>query len=255
MDNEIQDKYMDAVLAMLMDEYAEAEAEMLLQNSKDEIPEVEMPEELDRKCQALIRKKFVRKKRQHALEALGRASKWAAVLAIILLGTFSALFLTVDAVRTPVINLYLKNMGNHSVLTIGQPSQQSMQESLGDGFTDILVSKLAELLPAGYTLEEGYFDENGVGFACFTNREKSDINLNIMNGNSFYAVDTENCDICERLSGEGIEGYYIEKGDRKSVVWLNNSEGKIYTLASGALGKDSLLQIANTLQGLEDTNS
>ena len=60
MDNEIQDKYMDAVLAMLMDEYAEAEAEMLLQNSKDEIPEVEMPEELDRKCQALIRKKFVR---------------------------------------------------------------------------------------------------------------------------------------------------------------------------------------------------
>lgn len=74
MDNEIQDKYMDAVLAMLMDEYAEAEAEMLLQNSKDEIPEVEMPEELDRKCQALIRKKFVRKKRQHALEALGRAS-------------------------------------------------------------------------------------------------------------------------------------------------------------------------------------
>ena len=46
MDNEIQDKYMDAVLAMLMDEYAEAEAEMLLQNSKDEIPEVEMPEEL-----------------------------------------------------------------------------------------------------------------------------------------------------------------------------------------------------------------
>ena len=54
MDNEIQDKYMDAVLAMLMDEYAEAEAEMLLQNSKDEIPEVEMPEELDRKCQALI---------------------------------------------------------------------------------------------------------------------------------------------------------------------------------------------------------
>ena len=73
MDNEIQDKYMDAVLAMLMDEYAEAEAEMLLQNSKDEIPEVEMPEELDRKCQALIRKKFVRKKRQHALEALGRA--------------------------------------------------------------------------------------------------------------------------------------------------------------------------------------
>lgn len=150
MDNEIQDKYMDAVLAMLMDEYAEAEAEMLLQNSKDEIPEVEMPEELDRKCQALIRKKFVRKKRQHALEALGRASKWAAVLTIILLGTFSALFLTVDAVRTPVINLYLKNMGNHSVLTIGQPSQQSMQESLGDGFTDILVSKLAELLPAGY---------------------------------------------------------------------------------------------------------
>ena len=108
MDNEIQDKYMDAVLAMLMDEYAEAEAEMLLQNSKDEIPEVEMPEELDRKCQALIRKKFVRKKRQHALEALGRASKWAAVLAIILLGTFSALFLTVDAVRTPVINLYLR---------------------------------------------------------------------------------------------------------------------------------------------------
>ena len=114
---------------------------------------------------------------------------------------------------------------------------------------------MAELLPAGYTLDEGYFDENGVGFACFTNREKSDINLNIMNGNSFYAVDTENCDICERLSGEGIEGYYIEKGDRKSVVWLNNSEGKIYTLASGALGKDSLLQIANTLQGLEDTNS
>lgn len=41
MDNEIQDKYMDAVLAMLMDEYAEAEAEMLLQNSKDEIPEQE----------------------------------------------------------------------------------------------------------------------------------------------------------------------------------------------------------------------
>ena len=58
MDNEIQDKYMDAVLAMLMDEYAEAEAEVLLQKSKEEISEEDVPEELDQKCQALIRRKF-----------------------------------------------------------------------------------------------------------------------------------------------------------------------------------------------------
>ena len=43
MDNEIQDKYMDAVLAMLMDEYAEAEAEVLLQKSKEEISTIRWP--------------------------------------------------------------------------------------------------------------------------------------------------------------------------------------------------------------------
>lgn len=255
MDNEIQDKYMDAVLAMLMDEYAEAEAEVLLQKSKEEISEEDVPEELDQKCQALIRRKFAQKRRRHALKVVGNISRRVAAFAIVLLGAFSALFLTVDAVRTPVINFYLKNMGNHSVLTVGQSGQRSMQESTGSGLVDVMVDGLMELLPAGYSLEEGHFDENGVGFAYFTNKEKSDINFNVMNGSSFFAVDTENCDRCERLLGTGIEGYYIEKGDRKAVVWLNSSNSKIFTLASSALGKDSLLEIANTLQRIEDTNS
>ena len=110
MDNEIQDKYMDAVLAMLMDEYAEAEAEVLLQKSKEEISEEDVPEELDQKCQALIRRKFTQKRRRHALKVVGNISRRVAAFAIVLLGAFSALFLTVDAVRTPIINFYLQNI-------------------------------------------------------------------------------------------------------------------------------------------------
>lgn len=253
MDNEIQDKYMDAVLAMLMDEYAEAEAEVLLQKSKEEIPEEDVPEELDQKCQALIRRKFAQKRRRHALKVVGNISRRVAAFAIVLLGAFSALFLTVDAVRTPVINFYLQNMGNHSVLVIGKSEQQTAEESIAGRLANM--DKLTALLPPGYLLVEGHFDENGVGYAYFENEEKSEISLNIMNDSSFFAVDTEDCDKCERLSEKGIEGYYIEKGSRKSVIWLNNSKSKIFTLASSVLEKESLLQIANSIQLIEDTNS
>lgn len=253
MDNDFQDKYMDAVLAMLMDEYAEAEAEVLLQKSKEEIPEEDVPEELDKKCQALIRKKFAQKKRRQAFKVLGNISKRVAVFAIVLLGMFSALFLTVDAIRTPVINFYLKNMGNHSVLVFGRPEQQTTEENMASRLANM--DKLTALLPSGYSLIEGHFDEDGVGYAYFANNENSDIRLGIMNGNSLFAVDTEDCDKCERLSETDIEGYYIEKGDRNSVMWLDNSGSKIFTLASRALEKESLLQIAISIQLIEDTNS
>lgn len=252
MDNEIQDKYMDAVLAMLMDEYAEAEAELLLQKSKEEIPEVEVPEELDKKCQALIRKKFAQKRRRHALKILGDISKRAAVFMVVLLGIFSALFLTVDAVRTPVINFYLKNLGNHSVLIVGKPELQTTQESSWDSFTGMLVNELTGLLPPGYSLTEVHFDEGGIGFAYFKGKGMSEISLNITKGDSIFAIDTEDCDRYETLSLIGDEGYYIEKGDRKTVIWMSNTQDKILSLVSNTFDKESLLQLVTQLQDIEE---
>lgn len=252
MDNEIQDKYMDAVLAMLMDEYAEAEAEVLLQKSKEEISEEDVPEELDQKCQALIRRKFAQKRRRHALKVVGNISRRVAVFAIVLLGAFSALFLTVDAVRTPVINFYLKNIGNHSVLIIGSSEQQTKQEIVGDGFAGMLVNGLAELLPPGYSLTEGHFDKNGIGFAYFTDKGTSEINLNITKGDSIFAVDTEDYDRCEILPLAGSEGYYIEKEDRKTVVWMSSAQDRILSLVSNTFDKESLLQLVTHLQDIEE---
>ena len=69
MDNEIQDKYMDAVLAMLMDEYAEAEAEMLLQNSKAKSSIIE---QLSRKKKEIAEREVSRtdqaKSKKHDME-------------------------------------------------------------------------------------------------------------------------------------------------------------------------------------------
>lgn len=255
---QLMDEYEEAALKLLMDEYAEIDGERLLREYEEAEKEgtvSDVPEDLDRKCRAIIRKNFAREKRNNSLVLLGRLSKKVAAFAIVLLGFFSTLFLTVDAVRLPVINFFLKNMGNHSVLVIDEPSQESMQGYSRSEFADMLVARLSELLPPGYSLVEGNFDENSVGFACFKHKGTDAVNFSIINVDSYFTVDTEDCDRCERLSDMSIEGYYIEKGNRNTVVWLNSSQSKIFTLISEALGKDDLLQIANTLNESENSNS
>lgn len=254
MDNEIQDKYVDAVIAMLMDEYADAEAEVILQQCKKAVPEEDVPEELDRKCQALIRKKFRQRKHQQNLRMMQSVSKKAAAFATVLFGILSFLFLTVDAVRTPIINFYLKSMGNHSVLVMGQPDEQpTLKPSTGEP-ADLLINGLTEVLPDGYTLTEGSIDEDGFGSICFINEDQSEICFNVIRGSSIFAVDTEDCDLCKGLSGAGIEGYYIEKGDRKTVVWMNNTQERLFTLVSRTLDEKSLLDIAYRLQEVLNQN-
>lgn len=254
MNNETQDKYLDAFFEILMKEFAESEVEILLRNSKEE-PYDDVPKELDQKCKALIRRKFAKEKFRRAWSVMGTISKRVAMVTVVFLGIFSALFLSVDAIRTPLINFYLKNMDNHSVLIIDDSGLGITQDPPVEEYTGMLISRLAELIPDEYDLAEEHFDENGVGFVYFTNAARESISFSMTSGSSLYAVDTEDCSICERIIGMDIEGYYIEKGNRETVVWFDLSQGKICTLASEALQKDDLLRIASALHEIEKIDS
>lgn len=251
---QLMDEYEEAALKLLMDEYAEIDGERLLREYEEAEKEgivSDVPEDLDQKCRAIIRKNFAREKRNNSLVLLGRLSKKVAAFAIVLLGFFSTLFLTVDAVRSPVINFFLNNKGNHSVLVVDESGQGSTLGYSRNELTDKLVNRLAELLPPEYSLLEDNFDENSIGFACFENEGTDAVNFSIINDDSHFTIDTEDCDRCERISEMSIEGYYIEKGSRNMVIWLNSPQNKIFTLISEALGKDELLQIANALNKIE----
>lgn len=233
---EIYDQYIDATAALLMDRYAAAMQESM-EAEKDE---AEIPEELDRKCRKLIRKKLAGKRFRYVLRKLLRMTGAAAMIVVLLFGAVGILFTTVEAVRVPIINFFIEQKDGY--LEIGGRGDAASASVAADEN-----DPLAGLLPEGYEIVLYDVSASGNITALYENSRGDAILLDICPGQSVLQIDTEHASASETLQIGAWEAILVEK-EGYQLAWLDSDSDLLYHLAATALTREEIIDLAKNIE-------
>lgn len=125
----IYESYEDALFALLMDEVADKEGELLLKENEqlNLDPGAALPDELDRKCRRTIKRAFSVQSRRNAARAIGRAMSKAAVIALVVVLLFSTAYALVPEIRVRTLNLLIEKSSVAASLTFYGATQAARQ--------------------------------------------------------------------------------------------------------------------------------
>lgn len=235
----IYEQYVEAATALVMEQYAVAMRENLCNEPQSE-EAVEVPDALDQKCRKLIRRKLAKERRKHARKKLLRFTGYAAAAIIAVFGIGGILFATVDAVRVPIINLFIDQKDGYIEFRYAEDSDWVFENS---------EDPLAGLLPDGYALV--LLDSSCYGslFARYKNSCGDILTFNAYSDPSLLKVDNETAAKTEKVQILSYDGILIEKKGYQ-LVWLDTDEGKLYQLTASALSREEIIALAENIEKL-----
>lgn len=250
---ESNEQYEEIMLALLLNEHAEQQGEELLRDyeeasARGEVPEV--PFELDQKCRKLIdqkKKEIVR--RELFVRSFQTIGRMAAMLFIVL-GVCTTLVLSVEAIRTPIVNLLLERHEEFS--TIGGIKDQIGLETnstnpidcvSGSDFANV---SLDNIVPERYDCVVRFEKSKGGFYIAYTNSTGSLIVLESFCRDSIVNADTENAE-SQSVSIGDYDGLYIIKGERRTVVWYMPENEQFYRLRADDMKEKEFWALADNI--------
>jgi len=215
----------EAELTLLMYDYAREEGRQLAKEY-DEAQEngalPEVPEELDRKCRALIDVTFAKMERKTRLKRIVRSAAKAAAVLFVVLGVMATTVMSVDALRVPVLNFIMDQSGRFSTIkiedcsideSVGLDVLQRLDACLPDGFQEVQRSNSNHYISVSYVDDE----ERSVSFA---GRPASDELI----------IDTENVEYSE-VKINGVDVAFLRK-EKLTVIWVDQKVQRVYTFSA-----------------------
>ena len=255
MDNrtgELLEQYEDALMALLMDEYAEANGAQLLEEyEKAERNGAisDVPEKLDKKCMDLIQRSYAKQRMRVRLGSIVETSKRLASISLVILGLCSVLVISVEAIRTPVVNYIIKhyeqlttidfdNSGSNSTTT---PTEEINEPQPMDRSKSPLVGMISD----SYNLVR-ISDKGARGLTCFyEDKEGNTISFAVTPAEGMLNVDTENATVTD-VKLRGHSGMLIEK-DGYKIVWFDANVGIFFQLRTTGLNHGELWSLAEAV--------
>ncbi len=233
---EAYEQYVEASVALFMGCYAEAMTESLQVQLRQETPE-SLTGELDEKCRTMIQKGCAKRQRQVLWRALSRGLSFAAAMLVILLAASSALFMTVEAVRLPIINFYIEQGTNHWSLT-GDPQTPATEPVSRFDPAD----PLKGLLPEGYALFKSV-ELDSAKTVIYTDYKGDSIQLVVNTNSNHLMIDTEETEIATHFTFQNHDAILV-KTDVLSLCWLDEKSEIIYTLVVDGFSESELFLLA-----------
>lgn len=236
------EEYEEITMELLMDEYAEAEGEMLWNEfqaaeENGEVPDI--PDDLDQKCRNVIRSASTKINRRvrftQGLRALGKV----AVFTLVLFGVCSTLVLSVDALRIPVLNFFLRDSDRYTVVALDEQNQ-SIQEELEN-----IRNSIGFFIPNDYNLVAEDISEHGSLRLVYQDDDGGIISLSVAPGSGQYVMDTEDAD-SQKVKINDMDALLVEK-DGLYIVWANPENELSYNLFATTLDSDQFWEIVYAL--------
>ena len=216
--NELLNENEETLFKLAMLEYAEAQGQELLA-LQESLPDDEygVTPQAKRKFNQEIKRAFARK-RLYQL----KPSRWAAILIIAIILTFTTLNITVEAVRVRSFRFISDVQDAFTSLRFSDHMQNSIvDERLSGGYAPTYVpegyeiAELNDLFDKRVIIYEGNVD--GIVMFSFEPLE------GVMN------IDTEDA-LVEPIDIKGYDGLLVIKGERVMIIWA--SAENVFTLAS-----------------------
>ena len=166
----------------------------------------------------------------------------AAVFAVALLSLASILFVTVDAIRIPIINYFLEKYDAYwSITTIAQDQPQPAEPAID--WTDPLGGLLSEEYKI--VLQEGDSCRNAA--AIYENADGEEIFFSANSLRSTIQIDSEDCDYSKELLICGYDAVLIAEDPYITLVWLHNSLDTTFTIVAEGLTESQVIGIAEQI--------
>ncbi len=237
---QLQERYEDALFALLMDELAAAEgqrAEEEKERLRDD-PSAAVPEDLDRRCARLIRRHVARRRARTAGRLTWRAVKLAALaagIAAILLTTVCA---ASETVRVNTLNLMIEVFETNTEFRFISDARGSVET--------------APQLEVGWVPDDYVLTDQGQDHfeTWYEYRSAEDHLLSISCSNTTgmtVGIDTENAEV-EYVSVQGERAMLIQKNSRVELVWPAHGNSLFLSIIGNEIDPSDVLQIAAALR-------
>ena len=238
-DNDVYERYIDATVALFMEYYSVVFLpESIHMELDDEHNEFTFPTELDNRCRLLIRRECTRYRLKRNIKSITKGLQYVAVFAVAILSLFSLLFMTVEAVRIPIINYYIEQFDGHWEIS-GQETSEAQPNN--DGID--IQNPLHGLIPNEYQLTILEGDSLADLTAIYENAEGKWICLSGMPGDSWVAVDSENAQLSQRCQINGYDALLVVK-DGVNLTWIYEETSIIFSVFADDLTETEVISIA-----------
>ena len=234
--NELWERYEDAMFAILMDEVAHQEGQEQLEWKKqlNDDPSAALPEEVRKKGEQTIRKAFAAQGRRSA-----KHMRIAVAVLVIVLTTVCA-FAAFPEIRTGILNMIADVYEDHTDFSFTTNASNS------DPASDYKV-ELA-WIPDGFEVsEEGsHYStawktyENGKGAILYVAESSAD--------NRTMTVDTENADV-KQVTIQGYEGTMVQKSadEWTCIIFTVPEKNMVIYIDSGFMEAEETLKVAENI--------
>lgn len=244
---DVYENYIDASVALFMEYYSVVSLSDNVQAELDaaNCDEIQFPAQLDDRCRQLIKNRTAHYRRKQCLKACWKGLKYAAACVMAVLSLTSVLFMTVEAVRVPIINYYIEQCEGHWEIDGGG------NEDSTDAAAEIdLVELLGNVIPEDYQLvvQDGdsldkmavtYRDAAGKRFYCRT-----------APAHGWVAVDSEDAQTSHQHQVCGYDAITVEKDGRVKLTWIHSDLGIVFSILADDMTESQLIAIGQQLIGL-----
>lgn len=238
-DQDVYERYVDASVALFMECYcATLSEDIRRQVDQVQADDLAFPAALDDRCRSAIKKEYAVRKRKQSLKSIAKGLRYAASFAIVLLALASVLFISVEAIRVPIINYYIAQSDQYVEFT-------SRQQEAPDGLANINAEDpLAGLLPEGYELTKLENNLPKSIQAIYKNFDNDNISFFMKSSDAVVRMDSENTQMVKEIQVSGYAGLLIVKDGRTTVAWGYENEAKTFMLTSLELSETELINLA-----------
>lgn len=230
----------EAELTLLMYDYAREEGRQLAKEY-DEAQEngtlPEVPEELDRKCRALIDGTFTKMERKTRLKRIVRSAARAAAVLFVVLGMMATTVMSVDALRVPALNFIMDQSERFGIIIFDA-------DAVTEHNDENIVARFEGSIPEGYVGVQKEVSDSSI-LICYANSEGEIISFDAVHSENGFAVDTEETEI-EPFEKNGFCGYFIKKEGYRAI-WTDPRESIIYTLYASSLTEKEFSNMLDAL--------
>lgn len=240
--NELWERYEDAMFAILMDEVAHQEGQEQLEWKKqlNDDPSAALPEEVRKRGEKTIRKAFAAKNREPVKHFTFKVVQRIAVAVLVVVITTACAFAAFPEVRAGILNTIVKTFEDHTEFEFSSMDISGNQPS---GFAIEI-----GWIPEGFSLTDQGEDQLSA-WQRYTDKDDEQktiyVSEDALSGQSL-AVDTEDADV-EQIEIQGHEGTIITKEEWTCILYTVPEKSMVLHIQSEFIPVSDIIKVAENI--------
>ena len=226
--DDVYEQYVDASVALFMKYYCDTLYEDVTDRNActEDDTDAAFPAELDARCRTLIKKAVKRQRLRKRVRYTGKVLRSICSFVIVCMALASFLFVTVEAVRVPIINYYIEHSENNNLEIVS--NDHSAENVLKDTFD--ISDPLNGLVPDDYVpiTQEGDSISNFT--TIYMNSHNNSIFISGQPVSDVRGVDLQDAESVQRFQIYNCESIMAEEDDAVRLIWIDEKNSTIFTL-------------------------